>query len=86
MTVLMSLKNFSFKIAQEQPLVGKKIELSNLLSEYHVDDDIYRKKITDLCTTYKHLRKTRGDGNCFFRAFGFRYLETLMGKADKLEK
>ena len=27
---------------------------------------------------YCRLRRTRGDGNCFFRAFAFAYLETLL--------
>ena len=28
--------------------------------------------------SYSHIRRTRGDGNCFFRAFGFGYLEHML--------
>ena len=39
--------------------------------------------LQDLAANYSHVRKTRGDGNCFFRAFGYAYLEQLLG--DKVE-
>ena len=32
----------------------------------------------DLKKKYSHLRRTRGDGNCFFRALAFAYLEVLL--------
>ena len=32
----------------------------------------------DLSKRYRELRRTRGDGNCFFRAVAFAYLETLL--------
>ncbi|XP_048586634.1 ubiquitin thioesterase OTUB1-like, partial [Nematostella vectensis] len=31
-----------------------------------------------LSAQYSHVRRTRGDGNCFFRAFGFSYFEKLL--------
>jgi hypothetical protein len=31
------------------------------------------------------LRRTRPDGNCFFRGFGFRLFEILRENEDKLE-
>ena len=42
--------------------------------------------LKDLCKNFKFIRKTRGDGNCFFRAFGFSYLETLIGQKEQVEK
>ena len=35
---------------------------------------------------YKYIRRTRGDGNCFYRAFGFGYLEKNMNNAKELER
>ena len=32
----------------------------------------------DLKQRFQCVRKTRGDGNCFFRAFGYAYLEKLL--------
>lgn len=74
------------EIADEQPLVSKKYDLGVLINEYQTDDLIYRKKINELCKKFKYIRRTRGDGNCFFRAFGFAYLETLIGQKEKIEK
>lgn len=73
------------QIASEQPLVGSKVELSTLLEEYSMDDVIYRNKVQNLCKRYKSIRRTRGDGNCFFRAFGFRYFESLIGKPEEIK-
>jgi len=74
------------EIAQEQPLISQKFELNVLLDEYQVDDVIYRNKIDELHKSFNFIRKTRGDGNCFFRAFGFAYLENIIGKRDQIEK
>ena len=35
---------------------------------------------------YTKLRRTRGDGNCFFRAFAFAYMETLLGDNSDLPR
>ncbi|KAK6180862.1 hypothetical protein SNE40_008838 [Patella caerulea] len=64
-------------IADEQPLVSDILSFDELKTEYQ-DDEIFKLKIDDLKGRYKHMRKTRGDGNCFFRAFGFAYLEQLL--------
>lgn len=32
------------------------------------------------------MRRTRGDGNCFFRAFAFGYLETLLNDNSDLPR
>ena len=32
------------------------------------------------------MRKTRGDGNCFYRAFGFSYLQELIGNQKEYER
>lgn len=34
--------------------------------------------LQDLKNRFSCVRKVRGDGNCFYRAFGFRYFETLV--------
>ena len=35
---------------------------------------------------YKSIRRTRGDGNCFYRAFGFGFLEENLRQAKELER
>lgn len=32
------------------------------------------------------MRRTRGDGNCFYRAFGFAYLEQLLNDKEELAR
>jgi len=35
---------------------------------------------------YKYIRRTRGDGNCFYRAFAFGYLEKNLNNQKELER
>lgn len=35
---------------------------------------------------YGAVRRTRGDGNCFFRGFVFGYLEALLKSNDLVER
>ncbi|KAH9512498.1 OTU domain, ubiquitin aldehyde binding [Bulinus truncatus] len=65
------------EIAESQPLVSGLYTFDDIVEEYTKEDAVYRHKFEDLKTRYANLRKTRGDGNCFFRAFGFAYLESL---------
>lgn len=47
------------------------------------NDDVYLKKTKILANNYDCLRRTRPDGNCFFRAFGFAYLEYLLENKEE---
>ena len=42
---------------------------------------MYRAKVARIAETYAQFRRTRPDGNCFFRAVGFRLFEALLGDA-----
>uniref|UniRef100_A0A8B9JMX5 Ubiquitin thioesterase n=1 Tax=Astyanax mexicanus TaxID=7994 RepID=A0A8B9JMX5_ASTMX len=41
---------------------------------------------SDLQKKYTFIRKTRPDGNCFYRAFGFSYLESLLDDSKELHR
>ncbi|KAG8183738.1 hypothetical protein JTE90_029320 [Oedothorax gibbosus] len=71
------------EIAETIPLIGPKCELALVQREYAEDDDVYQQKVNDLKNKYTYVRKMRPDGNCFFRAFTFAYLESLL--TDKQE-
>lgn len=43
-------------------------------------------KVKDLSAKYKYIRRTRPDGNCFFRAFSYAYLEHLATDKQEYEK
>lgn len=40
----------------------------------------------ELIKKYKFIRRTRGDGNCFYRAFAFGYLERNLSNKQELER
>lgn len=65
-------------------LIGDREDLISLRNEY-INDEIYQKKVVDLSKKYQSIRRTRPDGNCFFRAFGFAYLEYLLDRKDEYE-
>lgn len=71
-----------FQISDRIQLIGSKEGLDTLENEY-VNDEIYLKKTRDLATKYDCLRRTRPDGNCFFRSFGYAYLEYLLDKKEE---
>ncbi|XP_026732392.1 ubiquitin thioesterase otubain-like [Trichoplusia ni] len=70
------------EISETIPLVGELEDLSSLEKEYN-EDPVYLLKVKDLSSKYKYIRRTRPDGNCFFRAFSYAYLEHLL--TDKSE-
>lgn len=70
------------EIADSIPFVSSKVPILGLKNDYQPDDDIYQRKIENLEKDYSHLRRTRPDGNCFFRAFGFAYFESLLNSGD----
>ncbi|CAF1389272.1 unnamed protein product [Rotaria magnacalcarata] len=74
------------EIAESQPLVSDKIRTTQLQSEYASDDKIYQDKVAELMKKYQYIRRTRGDGNCFYRAFAFGYLEKNLVNKKELER
>uniref|UniRef100_A0AAY5EHM6 Ubiquitin thioesterase n=1 Tax=Electrophorus electricus TaxID=8005 RepID=A0AAY5EHM6_ELEEL len=74
------------EIATSNPLVSDRQDLSVLHGEYAEEDTIYQLKIKDLHKKYSYIRKTRPDGNCFYRAFGFSHLESLLDDSKELQK
>ncbi|KAI4968216.1 hypothetical protein ZWY2020_005328 [Hordeum vulgare] len=55
--------------------LGRQKRLSRLVGKH--SKNFFKEKIKILCQHYKHFRRTRGDGSCFYRAFLFSYLENL---------
>ncbi|KPP62175.1 ubiquitin thioesterase OTUB1-like [Scleropages formosus] len=74
------------EIATSNPLVSERQALSVLEAEYAEDDTVYQQKIKDLHRKYSYIRKTRPDGNCFYRAFGFSHLESLLDDTKELQR
>ncbi|XP_049835460.1 ubiquitin thioesterase otubain-like [Schistocerca gregaria] len=83
--ILQQQRRIEKEISETTPLVGDIQSISSLESEYSADD-IYRQKVLDLAKKYKSIRRTRPDGNCFFRAFSYAYLERLLGNREEYER
>ncbi|KAJ2950310.1 hypothetical protein O0L34_g11676 [Tuta absoluta] len=73
------------EISESIPLVGDLEELASLEKEYN-EDPVYLLKVKDLSSKYKNIRRTRPDGNCFFRAFSYAYLEHLLTNKAEYDK
>ncbi|XP_076463742.1 ubiquitin thioesterase OTUB1-like [Babylonia areolata] len=74
------------QIADTQDLIGPCQTIDELVEEYAKEDQVYRQKLEDLKKRYSHIRKVRGDGNCFFRGFGFAYLESLLNDPEEFKR
>jgi len=73
--IINQVQNIEYEVAASFPLVGDKERIESLSCEYDADDVIYQAKLQDLFRRFSKIRRTRGDGNCFYRAFGFKCLE-----------
>lgn len=73
-----------YQISETIALVGELEPITSLQNEY-TSDEVYCLKIKDLSAKYKSVRRTRPDGNCFFRAFSYAYLERLISDKEKYE-
>ncbi|KAI5351759.1 hypothetical protein L3X38_004650 [Prunus dulcis] len=71
--------------AEKIPFLGDKEPLSSLAAEYQSGSAILLEKIKVLGEQYAAIRRTRGDGNCFFRSFMFSYLEHILESQDQSE-
>ncbi|EKM52617.1 uncharacterized protein PHACADRAFT_261168 [Phanerochaete carnosa HHB-10118-sp] len=61
------------------PLIGLLTKLSDLQEEYIRGNQTFVKQISRLVQQgYLGVRRTRGDGDCFYRAFAFAYIERLL--------
>uniref|UniRef100_A0A8C0KNT5 ubiquitinyl hydrolase 1 n=1 Tax=Canis lupus dingo TaxID=286419 RepID=A0A8C0KNT5_CANLU len=66
-------------------LISEKCDILSILRD-HPENRIYQRKIQELSKRFTGIRKTKGDGNCFYRALGYSYLESLLGKSREVLK
>ncbi|KAF5287585.1 hypothetical protein FQA39_LY15862 [Lamprigera yunnana] len=75
--IIQQQRQIEREISESIALVGELEPIVSLNDEYSTDT-IYLDKIKDLSSKYKFIRRTRPDGNCFFRAFTYAKLERLL--------
>ncbi|KAL5732373.1 hypothetical protein ACOSP7_031718 [Xanthoceras sorbifolium] len=83
--IMQQKSNISADEAQKIPFVADKEPISALAAEYQSGSPILLEKIKILGEQYASIRRTRGDGNCFFRSFMFSYLEHILNSQDQAE-
>lgn len=67
------------EISAAQPMIAALSPVTALLVDYeNAELKGFVSGINYLSSKFSALRKVRGDGNCFYRAFLFGYLETLL--------
>lgn len=68
------------QIARDRPILGPLMPAgAALLEEYQSSDNVnFLSKIAEISNSYEFVRYTRGDGNCFYRAFSAGMIESLL--------
>lgn len=71
------------EINESQPFISDLTDLGVLKEEYR--ENKFENCFDMLYTRYKHVRRLRRDGNCFYRAFLFQIFENFILSADKTQ-
>ena len=70
------------EIEMSTPLVSEEIPTSILMEDYKSNSE-YSNSVKQITDKYKHMKKVRRDGNCFYRSFIFRLFEYICIKNNK---
>ena len=70
------------EIELSTPLVSEELSINILLDDYKTNQE-YSNSIKQITEKYKHIRKVRRDGNCFYRSFIYRIFEYICIKNNK---
>ena len=71
------------EIKRTSKLIGDPEDLTTVQDEFK-QDPVYLAKVINLGSKYSKIRRTRPDGNCFFRALAFAYFEKVRKITSKL--
>lgn len=71
------IEEITEQVKQQQTLTSKRLPISCLRQQY-ADNPNFIVGINILEKSYSHIRTIRGDGNCYYRAFLYSLLETLI--------
>ncbi|KAF9984089.1 hypothetical protein BGZ65_001010 [Modicella reniformis] len=76
--ILTQMQAIQDEQANAHPLVDNSEDLTELEKEYENGSAVFKNKILNLADTHDRMRRLRGDGNCFYRAFAFAWFERVM--------
>ncbi|OCH88935.1 cysteine proteinase [Obba rivulosa] len=67
----------------DRPLVGPLVPMTSLREEYENGSQVFLKQIDWLISRgYTGVRRTKGDGDCFYRSLAFGYFERILHAPD----
>ncbi|KZT24962.1 cysteine proteinase [Neolentinus lepideus HHB14362 ss-1] len=67
----------------QRPLIDQIVPMAVLRAEYENGSASFVKQIDYLVSqSYTGIRRTRGDGDCFYRSLAFRYVERLLNSQE----
>ena len=67
------------EIKTTQPLTSQRIDVSSLKEHSAASKSkFFLLAVDELAITYSKIRKTRGDGNCYYRSFLYNLCESLL--------
>ncbi|TCD68017.1 hypothetical protein EIP91_011628 [Steccherinum ochraceum] len=76
-------QNILDETTSTRPLLSETSPLSVLREEYERGSGTFLKQIDYLSSKgYTHLRRARGDGDCFYRSLAFAWVESLLTSQD----
>ncbi|PCH43001.1 cysteine proteinase [Wolfiporia cocos MD-104 SS10] len=77
-------ENFLSESVPDRPLIAPLAPMATLRTEYEGGSQLFVKQI-DWLTKYGYagIRRTRGDGDCFYRSLAFAYIESILLASDK---
>lgn len=84
-SIVAQMDQISKDVAHNSPLVSVPQPLCNLKNEY-LQDDRFLAKIEHLLKKFSQIRRIRGDGNCFYRAFTFVLFDSCHQNQDLRER
>jgi len=73
------------EIKRTSKLIGDPEDLTSVQDEFK-QDPVYLAKVINLGSKYSKIRRTRPDGNCFFRALAFAYFEKMCHDLDSYKR
>jgi len=70
--------------ASKRPLISESLPISVLREEYERGSGTFLRQIDGLeAQGFKQIRRTRGDGDCFYRSLAFAWIELLLTSSDQ---
>jgi ubiquitin thioesterase protein OTUB1 len=67
---------------KDVPLVGPFLPISVLVDEFK-DNEPFRRKLSGLAHRWDGFRRTARNGNCFYQAFAYAWIDSLQRLGDK---